>query len=91
MKYVEFGFGNPTFISSELEDESRIASRVAGHVVSCYLRFWIGNLVLILDSKEGVKTTRKSAKKCKVLFGLAVHNPTLGRSTSNDSEKLGKG
>jgi hypothetical protein len=72
MKYMEIGYGNPTFVSTELENENRLSRRVSGKVASIYVRVWIGRLVLILDSVEGLKIKRKERNEIKCLVGVVL-------------------
>lgn len=73
MLYREWGFGNPTFISSELDLGSHEV-RVPGllpmfRCVSWYVRVWIGRTVFIWDSVEGFKRCPKSTRRFKLVLG----------------------
>lgn len=73
MYYSEFGYGNESIFSVEVEDigsEYRMKGVVIKKVVSIYVRVWVGNKTLILDSKEGIKVGYKSKRCVKVLFGI---------------------
>ncbi|WP_303974241.1 DUF3977 family protein [Streptococcus merionis] len=76
IKYIEFGIGNRWLIRTEFEslDGAEYEVRgVSGKIKpkSYYLRLWLGQSVLILDSKEGIKRQRKKRKALKVIFGIA--------------------
>jgi hypothetical protein len=72
MKYCEIGYGNSSFVSTEIENENRLSRRVAGEIMSCYFRVWIGKKIFILDSVEGIKTGKKERNCFKVLFGVVL-------------------
>ena len=38
---------------------------------SCYIRFWIGKRIFILDSREGIKKGQKNKNKFKMIFGIS--------------------
>jgi len=72
--FVEFGFGNRSFISSEIENSDE-EYRISGFIKpkrfnEIYLRFWICKKVFILSSRDGFKVTKKKRNKLKLLFGL---------------------
>jgi hypothetical protein len=72
MTYSEIGFGNDTFISTEFEvgvKEWREKGWKIKKVSSLYLRVWIGKIQVILDSREGLKLSKKSKVEVKILFG----------------------
>lgn len=72
--YAEIGFGNDTFLSTEIEEgdrEYRIPKFIKPRQIkSYYLRFWIFKRVFIFSTKDGFKITAKSKNKLKILFGL---------------------
>jgi hypothetical protein len=71
--YTEVGWGNSSFITTEVEGEKgeyRIKGVLTGRFISLYLRIWVGRKVLILDSVEGVKIQDKSRDAFKVLVGI---------------------
>jgi len=72
--YTEIGIGNSSFISTEIEtqlSERRISGiHIRGKFQEIYLRFWIGNRVFILSSKEGFVMRMKDKKKLKMLLGV---------------------
>lgn len=74
-KYLEIGFGNRWFMRTEFEDKDETGYEVKGWVKpvkpqSFYIRIWLGSQVFILDSREGLKTQRKSHKSLKIIFGI---------------------
>ena len=66
--YSEIGYGNATLISTE-RDEVRTATWVKGRAWSWYIRIWVGHWVLIIDTVEGLKTSRKPRSTLKLLIG----------------------
>lgn len=78
MKFIEFGIGNTWLVRTETEledgteyEEKGITGPINLH--SFYLRIWIGQTVLIADSKEGLKRQNKKRKKFKLIFGITSH------------------
>lgn len=74
-KYVELGIGNTWIIRTELESEDGCETEVKGismpkRVKSLYLRVWINHTVIVIDSTEGFKITKKDKRKFKMLIGL---------------------
>jgi len=73
--YSEIGFGNDTFISTEIEEgdnEYRIPKFIKPQKIKgCYLRFWIFKKVFILSTNNGFETTNKNRNKIKILFGIS--------------------
>ena len=73
--YAEIGFGNETFLSTEIEEgdhEYRIPKFVLPEKIEgCYLRFWIGKKVFIFSTNEGFDTRTKDRNKIKILFGVS--------------------
>ncbi|MEI5906980.1 DUF3977 family protein [Bacillus spongiae] len=75
MKYIEIGIGNSWFIRTEIELEDGTECEEKGikrpiNLQSLYLRIWIGNSVLIIDSIEGFKRMKKKRKKFKFIVGI---------------------
>ena len=76
--FAEIGFGNGTFLSTELEEEGR-ESRVPKFVLpdkikELYIRFWVFKKVFVLSSKEGFKTRNKNRNEFKILIGIGGEN-----------------
>ncbi|MGN7410912.1 DUF3977 family protein [Sporosarcina sp. SAFN-010] len=76
MKFVEFGIGNTWLVRTETEladgteyKEKGIVGPTKFH--SLYLRIWIGKTILIIDSREGFKWSKKTRKTIKLILGLA--------------------
>ncbi|MFC5772807.1 DUF3977 family protein [Ectobacillus antri] len=75
MKFIEFGIGNKWIIRTETELNDGTEFEEQGIVrpiklQSLYLRVWLGKIVVILDSKEGFKKTKKNRNKVKIVFGI---------------------
>lgn len=75
MKFIEFGIGNTWLVRTETELADGTEHEEKGIVgpikyQSFYIRIWIGKTVLILDSKEGFKRSRKKRKAIKIIFGI---------------------
>lgn len=75
MKFIEFGIGNKWLIRTETELSDGTEFEDKGIVrpiklQSLYLRFWLGKTVVILDSKEGFKKTKKNRNEVKIIFGI---------------------
>lgn len=73
--YSEIGFGNESFLSTEIEEgrkEYRIKRFILPQKIdSFYIRIWIFKNVLILSSNSGFEITSKNKNKLKILFGIA--------------------
>jgi hypothetical protein len=72
--FTEIGFGNRSFISTEIEygqREKRVCGFVRFRVTGVYLRIWIGYKVYILSTRGGFETTLKSKRKFKCLIGFS--------------------
>jgi hypothetical protein len=72
--FAEIGFGNETFLSTEVE-EGDFEYRVKGFILpetikGIYLRFYIGKKNIILSSRKGFIIKRKEKSKFKILFGV---------------------
>lgn len=76
--FAEIGFGNETFISTEIEtkkDEYRINKFVIPKKIEgIYFRFWIFKKVLIISTKNGFEIKNKPKNKIKLLFGIQGKN-----------------
>jgi Protein of unknown function (DUF3977) len=75
LKFIEFGIGNTWLVRTETElddgteyEEKGVVGPIKFH--SFYLRIWIGETVLIFDSKEGFKRKKKKRKEFKFVFGI---------------------
>ena len=73
--YVEFGIGNPTVISTEIEYPDGSEARFAGarwpqRITSIYLRCWIGYAVIVVR-RGGVQFAAKRRPAFKLLVGVA--------------------
>ena len=72
--YSEIGLGNPSFLSTELEDgnkESRVSKFILPKKIEgVYLRFWIFKKVFIISSKNGIVLQNRDKNKFKILFGV---------------------
>ncbi len=75
--FTELGYGNSTFLSTEIElpdgREYRQACFVSMRVEGVYLRVWMGTRVFILSSRDGLKIQRKDRKAFKILVGIHGH------------------
>ncbi|HRY62374.1 MAG TPA: DUF3977 family protein [Candidatus Paceibacterota bacterium] len=76
--YAEIGFGNDTFLSTEIENgdkEYRIPKFIKPKIIKgYYLRFWVFKTVFILSTNSGFETTKKNRNKLKILFGISGAN-----------------
>lgn len=75
MKYIEFGIGNRWFIRTETELSDGTEFEEKGIIRpikfrSVYLRIWIRMTVIILDTKQGLKITKKNRNDFKFIFGI---------------------
>ena len=84
--YAEVGFGNDTFLSTEVEEgnhEDRIQGFILPEMIKgVYLRFWIFKRVLIISTNDGFEINTKERNKLKILFGISGD----GLSCKNDDE-----
>ncbi len=74
-KYIEIGFGNTWFARTEFEMENGVEYEEKGikgpvYFHSAYIRIWFWKTVIIIDSREGLKTMAKNDKKFKFIFGI---------------------
>lgn len=75
MKFIEFGLGNKWILRTEIElsDGTEFQERgIVGPIQlqSVYLRVWLGKTVIIIDSKEGFKKSKKNRKEIKIIIGV---------------------
>jgi hypothetical protein len=75
LKFIEFGLGNKWILrtETELSDGTEFQERgIVGPIKlqSVYLRFWLGKTVIIIDSKEGYKKSKKNRKEIKIIIGV---------------------
>jgi hypothetical protein len=72
--YSEIGIGNPTFLSTEIENElgeMRLHGFLCGpHLLSMYIRIQIFHVIFILDIPEGLIIKHKGYSKFKFLLVL---------------------
>lgn len=72
--FAEIGFGNETFLSTEIEENNReyripkfiVPKKIIGY----YFRFWVFKTVFILATDKGFKIKKKDKKRLKILFGI---------------------
>jgi hypothetical protein len=73
--FAEIGFGNDTFLSTEIEEgerEYRIPKfDKPKHINGYYFRFWIFKTVFVLSTNNGFEIKRKDRNKLKILFGIS--------------------
>ncbi|MDP2629696.1 MAG: DUF3977 family protein [Candidatus Harrisonbacteria bacterium] len=73
--FAEIGFGNDTFLSTEIEEgerEYRIPKFIKPpRLKGVYFRFWIFKTVFIFSSQNGFTMQKKDRNKVKILFGLS--------------------
>jgi len=75
LKFIEIGIGNKWFLRTETEhsDGSEIEEKGISFPIkfqSVYVRIWIRKTVLIFDSKEGIKKTKKNRSDFKIILGI---------------------
>ena len=72
--YAEIGFGNKTFLSTEIETDNkeyRIDSFIKPKKIEgIYLRIWILKRVLILSTCNGISLNKKNKNRIKFIFGI---------------------
>jgi hypothetical protein len=75
-KFIEVGIGNRWFIRTEIEHADGTESEQRGlcrfkeyHFL--YLRTGVGHMMLILDTKEGIKRLKKNRRAFKILIGIS--------------------
>ena len=73
--FAEVGFGNDTFLSTEIEEgdkEYRIPKFIKPHKINgYYLRFWIFKKVFIFSTNHGFEINKKDRNNLKILFGVS--------------------
>ena len=73
--YAEIGFGNDTFLSTEIEEgdsEYRVPKfSMPPKINGYYFRFWIFKKVFIFSTNHGFETKNKDRNKLKILFGIS--------------------
>ena len=71
--FTEIGFGNDTFVSTEVETGD-VEMRQPGFIkMKCrgiYLRLWVGHTVWIASTVNGFTRMTKPKKKFKFLLGF---------------------
>lgn len=72
--FSEFGFGNGTLCSTEVEKGER-EHRIRGFVIppkveGIYLRIWVGKRVIVCSTKNIFSWQSKNKYRIKILFGL---------------------
>lgn len=76
--FAEIGFGNDTFLSTEIESddkEYRIPKFIKPKIINgYYMRIWIFKTVLILSTNSGFEITKKDRNKLKILLGISGNN-----------------
>jgi hypothetical protein len=73
--YREIGYGNATFVSTEIEYADGAEVRRQGcvpfyNITEIYLRVWIGKTVYALSSRHGWNIRTRPRKALKILFGI---------------------
>lgn len=72
--YAEIGFGNDTFLSTEIEKndkEYRITKFILPQKIEeVYFRFWIFKKVFVFSVPKGVSVKTKNRNNFKILFGI---------------------
>jgi hypothetical protein len=74
-KYVEFGIGNTWIVRTEFENKDGTEYEVKGVsgkicIKSVYVRLWMAKKVMIIDSSEGIKFSKKKRNAFKLVFGI---------------------
>jgi len=76
--FAEVGFGNDTFLSTEIENdgkEYRIPNFINPKIIKgYYLRFWVFKRAFILSTNSGFEIKKKDRNKLKILFGISGTN-----------------
>jgi len=72
--YAEVGFGNESFLSTEMENgskEYRVKKLlIPKKILGVYFRFWILKRVFVISTVNGLSLTKKDRNKFKILFGI---------------------
>lgn len=73
--FAEIGFGNDTFLSTEIEEannEYRVPKLILPKKIGgFYFRFWIFKKVFILSTNHGFEIKNKDKNRLKILFGVS--------------------
>ncbi len=74
--FTEIGWGNPSFISTEIEYPNGSEIRQRGFVKfkkmnALYARCWIGKKVFVIDSEQGFNIRQKNRRTFKFVFGVS--------------------
>lgn len=73
--FSEIGFGNKTFLSTEIEEgekEYRIPAFIKPKKIkSFYFRIWVLKKVCILSTNHGFEIKNKTRNNFKILFGIS--------------------
>jgi hypothetical protein len=76
--YSEIGFGNKTFLSTEIESsdhEYRINRFLRPKSIDgYYIRIWVLKTVFIFSTNSGIKLSKKGRNALKILFGISGTN-----------------
>jgi len=72
--YSEFGIGNSTICSTEIELGQR-EKRVSKFIIppkieGFYIRIWIGKIAFAISTNRLLNYTKKNKIKFKILFGI---------------------
>ncbi len=72
--YAEIGFGNDTFLSTEIEEVGR-EHRIRGFILpekikEVYFRLWVFKKVFVLSTLDGFRIKTKDRNKLKMLVGV---------------------
>ena len=74
-KYIEIGFGNPSFINTEIEYECGTEERFKGikplKIEGIYVRIWVGKSMFVMSTNEGFKRKIKGRRSFKILLGFS--------------------
>ena len=72
--YVEIGFGNQSFLSTEIETQDR-EYRInrfikPKNIEGIYIRIWLLKKVLVVSTANGISLNRKNQNRFKFIFGI---------------------
>ncbi len=72
--YAEIGFGNDTFLSTEIEQDDK-EYRITKFILpqkteEVYFRFWIFKKVFVFSIPKGIHIKTKNRNNLKILFGV---------------------
>ncbi len=75
--FSEFGIGNATFFSTEVErgkQEKRVASFIVPPKADgIYIRIWVYKFVIAFSTNRFVNWQKKGKVKFKLIFGIEGH------------------